>query len=97
MHLLRALALTSALILGACNQQTASTPPPATSAPAAPTVSLTDFKGDWTGKSLANADLRLLVTDNVAFAYANFPQAMKAPHLRGQQNEGAVRLRRRLH
>ncbi len=69
--------------LTACNSQTASAPPPATSAPAAPAVSLADFKGDWQGKSLANANLRLLVSDRVGFEYANMPMNMSAPTFQG--------------
>lgn len=71
--------------LAACNSQTASTPPPATSAPAAATVSLADFKGEWTGKSLAGANLRLLVGDRVGFEYGNVPTNTGEPQFIGNK------------
>lgn len=79
------LGLTSALPLAACNSQTASTAQPVASAPAAPTVSLADFKGEWTGKSLINADLRLFVGDRVGFAYANVPTNTGEPQFIGNK------------
>lgn len=72
-----------ASVLGACNSQTAGTTPVSAAAPAA-TLSLADFKGDWTGTSQGGVPIRLYVTDvQAGFAYNNLPAQMGEPSFKG--------------
>lgn len=71
------------MVLGACNQETASTPVSA-AAPAA-TLSLQDFKGDWTGTSQGGVPIRLSVTDAQAdFAYNGVSTQLDPPQFGGR-------------
>lgn len=73
-----------ASVLGACNQETAGTPVSASAASPAATLSLADFKGDWTGSSQGGVPIRLYVTDERAgFAYNNLPAQMGEPSFKG--------------
>lgn len=69
--------------LAACNQEAANVPV-STAAPA--TVSLADFQGEWTGKSLAGANLRVIVQgDRVGYEYNNVPAGVEKPQFIGNK------------
>jgi len=81
----RTVFLAAVSLLAACNQETASAPVSTSGPPAPAAVSLADFKGEWAGKSLAGANLRLIVGDRVGFEYGNVPTNTGDPQFIGKK------------